>query len=62
MNKITISNSEEEKIYQIISDSLLSLCGEKPNNPINFLSQKMSDLNGDDISKLVVRKKKNQRI
>ena len=41
------SNSEEEKIYDVISKALLSLCEEKPNDPVDFLSRKMLELIGE---------------
>ena len=31
------SSSDEEKIYDIISKALLSLCEEKPNDPVNSI-------------------------
>ena len=41
------SNSEEEKIYDVISKALLSLCEENPNDPVDFLSRKMLELIGE---------------
>jgi calcium-dependent protein kinase len=41
------SSSEEEKIYDVISKALLSLCEEKPNDPVDFLSRKMLELIGE---------------
>ena len=41
------SPSEEEKIYDVISKALLSLCEEKPNDPVDFLSRKMLELIGE---------------
>lgn len=46
------SSTEEEKIYEIISNSLEALCMEKPNDPIYFLSKKMLEFIGEDIEKL----------
>ena len=49
---------EEEKIYDVISKALLSLCEQKPNDPVDFLSRKMLELIGEDPSK-AIRKKEN---
>lgn len=46
------SQNEEEKIYDIISNSLEALCKEKPNDPIFYLSAKMLEFVGEDINKL----------
>lgn len=50
-----ISQDEEDKIYKIISDSLYSLCKEKPSDPIFFLSQKMLENIGEDMDKLDIK-------
>ena len=47
---------EEEKIYDVISKALLSLCEQKPNDPVDFLSRKMLELIGED-SSLAIRTK-----
>ena len=47
------SSSEEEKIYDVISKALLSLCEEKPNDPVDFLSRKMLELIGENPKPLV---------
>ena len=50
------SETEEQEIYRVISDALLCLCEQKPNDPVDFLSRKMLELIGDDPS-TAVRKK-----
>ena len=50
------SETEEQEIYKVISEALLSLCEEKPNDPVDYLSRKMLELIGDD-PKNAVRKK-----
>ena len=50
------SQSEEEKIYDVISKALLSLCEQKPNDPVDFLSRKMLELIDEDPSKAIRRK------
>ena len=50
------SESDEHEIYRVISEALLSLCEEKPNDPVDYLSRKMLELIGDD-PKNAVRKK-----
>lgn len=47
-----INNPEEERIYDIISKSLESLCIEKPNEPIYFLSSKMLEQIGETIESM----------
>ena len=42
------TESEEQEIYKVISEALLSLCEEKPNDPVDYLSRKMLELIGDD--------------
>ena len=42
------SETEEQEIYRVISEALLSLCEEKPNDPVDYLSRKMLELIGDD--------------
>ena len=46
-------SAEEEKIYDVISKALLSLCEQKPNDPVDFLSRKMLELIGVDSSNAV---------
>ena len=41
------TDSEEEKIYEVINKALLSLCDGKPNDPVDFLSCKMLELIGE---------------
>ncbi len=43
-----IIESEENEIYSVISKALFSLCQEKPNDAIDFLSKKMLEIIGDD--------------
>ena len=50
------SETEEQEIYRVISDALLCLCEQKPNDPVDFLSRKMLELIGDDHS-TAIRKK-----
>lgn len=44
----SIDEKEEQEIYKVISDALLTLCEQKPNDPVDFLSRKMLELIGDD--------------
>ena len=46
MKKIT--EKEEKEMYDIIEEALLSLCNEKPNNPVEYLSKKMLTLIHDN--------------
>ena len=55
------SESDEQEIYKVISEALLSLCEEKPNDPVDYLSRKMLELIGDD-PKNAVRKKEEEEI
>ena len=55
------SESDEHEIYRVISEALLSLCEEKPNDPVDYLSRKMLELIGDD-PKNAVRKKEEEEI
>lgn len=55
MKKIT--DLEENDMYKVINDALFSICEEKPNDPLDFLSRKMMDLVGEDSNSLMVRKK-----
>ena len=55
------SESDEQEIYKVISEALLSLCGEKPNDPVDYLSRKMLELIGDDPNN-AVRKKEEEEI
>ena len=48
--------SEEEKIYDVISKALLSLCEKKPNDPVDFLSRKMLELINEDPNKAIRKK------
>ena len=50
------SQSEEEKIYDVISKALLSLCEQKPNDPVDFLSRKMLELINEDSTKAIRKK------
>ena len=50
------SQSEEEKIYDVISKALLSLCEQKPNDPVDFLSRKMLELINEDPTKAIRKK------
>ncbi len=49
----SIDEKEEQEIYKVISDALLTLCEQKPNDPVDFLSRKMLELIGDDPSNAV---------
>ena len=42
------TQEETQKIYEVIEQALLSLCQEKPNDPVDYLSRKMLELIGDD--------------
>ena len=55
------SESDEQEIYKVISEALLSLCEEKPNDPVDYLSRKMLELIGDD-PKNAVREKEEEEI
>lgn len=52
-----ITEAEENEMYSIINNALFSLCEEKPNDPIDFLSRKMLELLGDDPNSLDLRRK-----
>ncbi|MCQ2819278.1 MAG: protein kinase [archaeon] len=56
-NKLNPKTDEEEEIYKLISDSLLQLCEQKPNDPQTFLSKKMFELIGDDPENAIRTKK-----
>jgi calcium-dependent protein kinase len=47
------TETEEQEIYKVISEALLSLCEEKPNDPVDYLSRKMLELIGDDPNSVV---------
>ena len=49
----SIDEKEEQEVYKVISDALLTLCEQKPNDPVDFLSRKMLELIGDDPSNAV---------
>ena len=50
------TQEETQKIYDVIEAALLSLCQEKPNDPVDYLSRKMLELIGED-SSAAIRKK-----
>ena len=50
------TQEETQKIYEVIEEALLSLCQEKPNDPVDYLSRKMLQLIGDDPT-TAIRKK-----
>lgn len=50
---MSIPENEEKEIYRVINDALLSLCEEKPNDPVDYLSRKMLELIGEDPTKAV---------
>jgi len=50
------TQEETQKIYEVIEEALLSLCKEKPNDPVDYLSRKMLELIGEDPT-LAIRKK-----
>ena len=51
-----VTQEETQKIYKIIEEALLSLCQEKPNDPVDYLSRKMLQLIGEDPT-VAIRKK-----
>ena len=51
-----VTQEETQKIYKIIEEALLSLCQEKPNDPVDYLSRKMLQLIGEDPT-ITIRKK-----
>lgn len=51
-----VSQEETQKIYEVIEQALLSLCQEKPNDPVDYLSRKMLQLISED-STNAIRKK-----
>ena len=53
---MSLPPEEEKEIYNVISQALLSLCGQKPNDPVDFLSRKMLELIGEDPSKAIRKK------
>ena len=50
------TQEETQKIYEVIEEALLSLCQEKPNDPVDYLSRKMLQLIGENPS-AAIRKK-----
>ena len=52
-----ITENEENDIYLVISKALESLCQEKPNDAIDFLSKKMLEIIGDDPKWAITKKK-----
>ena len=50
------TQEETQKIYEVIEEALLSLCREKPNDPVDFLSRKMLQLIGEDPSSAIRKK------
>ena len=50
------TQEETQKIYEVIEEALLSLCREKPNDPVDFLSRKMLQLIGDDPNSAIRKK------
>jgi hypothetical protein len=60
MKKIP-NHEEENKLYKIISDSLIHLCETKPQNQISFLSEKLIEImeNNDTQKKTDSSYKKN---
>ena len=53
---MSLPPEEEKEIYNVISKALLSLCGQKPNDPVDFLSRKMLELIGNDPTKAIRKK------
>ena len=45
---MSLPQKEEQEIYEVIKNALFSLCEEKPNDPVDFLSRKMLELIGED--------------
>ena len=50
------TQEETQKIYEVIEEALLSLCQEKPNDPVDYLSRKMLELIGDDPNSAIRKK------
>ena len=50
------TQEETQKIYEVIEEALLSLCQEKPNDPVDYLSRKMLQLIGDDPTSAIRKK------
>jgi hypothetical protein len=57
MNDKKITTEEENEMYKIINDALFALCEEKPNNPIDYLARKMTELIGMDPNTLTIKRK-----
>lgn len=55
MKKIT--EQEENEMYKVISNALFTLCEEKPNDPVEFLSKQMLQQIGDNTENIVRAKK-----
>ena len=51
-----VTQEETQKIYEVIEQALLSLCQEKPNDPVDYLSRKMLSLIGVDPVAAIRRK------
>ena len=50
------TQEETQKIFEVIEQALLSLCREKPNDPVDYLSRKMLELIGDDPNSAIRKK------
>ena len=50
------TQEETQKIYEVIEEALLSLCQEKPNDPVDYLSRKMLQLIGEDPTSAIRKK------
>ena len=50
------TQDETQIIYDVIEKALLSLCKEKPNDPVDYLSRKMLELIGEDPTFAIRRK------
>jgi len=48
MNSKKMNETEENKMYQFLSDALLEVCETKPSNPIGFLAKSLLSKIGDD--------------
>ena len=53
---IILKKEETQKIFEVIEQALLSLCREKPNDPVDYLSRKMLELIGDDPNSAIRKK------
>lgn len=45
---MALSETDEKEIYRVIHDSLVALCEQKPNDPVDFLVRTMLEIIGED--------------